>query len=83
MSTEHNKAQVRRFFEEAFIQGNGAVVDELFAPGCIYHLYADVVSDSAERARASRSGACRSIAILESCQVWIGCFALSTVFLDN
>ena len=32
MSTEQNKAVVRRFFEEAFGQGNLAVLDEIVAP---------------------------------------------------
>ena len=33
MSTEANKAIVRRIFEEAFGQGNLAVLDEIIAPG--------------------------------------------------
>lgn len=53
MSAEQNKAQVRRFFEEAFSQGNVAVVDEIFAPGCVYHLNSDVVIESADRAKAA------------------------------
>jgi steroid delta-isomerase-like uncharacterized protein len=32
MSTEANKAIIRRFFEEAFGQGNLAVLDEIVAP---------------------------------------------------
>ena len=32
MSTEANKAIIRRFFEEAFGQGNLAVLDEIIAP---------------------------------------------------
>jgi steroid delta-isomerase-like uncharacterized protein len=32
MSTESNKAIIRRFFEEAFNQGNLAVLDEIIAP---------------------------------------------------
>jgi hypothetical protein len=35
MSTEQNKAVVRRFFEEAFEQGNLAVVDEIIAPNSV------------------------------------------------
>jgi steroid delta-isomerase-like uncharacterized protein len=37
MSTEDNKATVRRYFEEVFNQGNLALVDELNAPNFIYH----------------------------------------------
>jgi steroid delta-isomerase-like uncharacterized protein len=33
MTTEHNKALVRRFFEEVFNQGRLELVDSLFAPG--------------------------------------------------
>ena len=32
MSTEANKAIVRRFYKEAFEQGNLAVLDEILAP---------------------------------------------------
>src|SRR6266511_2548852 len=35
MSTEANKAIVRRFFEEAFEQGNLAVLDEILAPNSV------------------------------------------------
>lgn len=35
MSTEQNKAVVRRFFEEVFEQGNLAVVDEIVAPNSV------------------------------------------------
>lgn len=34
---EENEAIVRRYFEEAFNQGNLAVIDELFAPGYVNH----------------------------------------------
>ena len=37
MSTEDNKAIVRRFFEEVQNQGNVAVVDELLAPNILLH----------------------------------------------
>ncbi|MEZ4662696.1 MAG: ester cyclase [Caldilineaceae bacterium] len=38
MSTEQNKAIMRRIPEEAFGQGNLAVVDEVFAPDYIPHV---------------------------------------------
>jgi steroid delta-isomerase-like uncharacterized protein len=37
MSTEQNKAIVLRFFEEAFNQGNFAVINELIASHFVYH----------------------------------------------
>ncbi len=37
MSTEENKATVRRYFEEVLNQGNLALVDELNAPNWVYH----------------------------------------------
>jgi steroid delta-isomerase-like uncharacterized protein len=37
MSTEDNKATVRRWIEEGGNQGNGAVFDELSAPNWVYH----------------------------------------------
>jgi steroid delta-isomerase-like uncharacterized protein len=37
MSTEDNKAIVRRFIEEGWNQGNVALFDELTAPNWIYH----------------------------------------------
>ncbi len=37
MSTEDNKALVRRLFEEVLNQGNFAVFDELYAPDFIFH----------------------------------------------
>ena len=37
MSTEDNKATVRRFTEEGMNQGNIAVFDELCAPNWVYH----------------------------------------------
>ncbi len=37
MSTEDNKALVRRHFEEVLNQGNFAVLDELYAPNFIFH----------------------------------------------
>ncbi len=37
MSTETNKANVRRAFEEVLNQGKVAVLDELLAPNFIYH----------------------------------------------
>ncbi len=37
MSTEDNKAIVRRFLEEVFNQGNVAAVDELLAPNILLH----------------------------------------------
>ena len=37
MSTEENKATVRRFTEEGWNQGNVAVFDELSAPNWVYH----------------------------------------------
>ena len=43
MSTEDNKAIVRRFFEEVHNQGNVAAVDELLAPNILLHF--DAPSD--------------------------------------
>ena len=37
MSTEENKATVRRLTEEGWNQGNVAVFDELTAPNWVYH----------------------------------------------
>ncbi len=37
MSTEDNKALVRRLIEEVWNQGNLAVFDELYAPNFIFH----------------------------------------------
>ncbi len=37
MSTDQNKALVRRFYEEVFSQGNLALIDELFAPNYRSH----------------------------------------------
>ncbi len=37
MSTEENKATVRRLIEEVWNQGNLAVFDELYAPNFIFH----------------------------------------------
>ncbi|NWJ46319.1 MAG: ester cyclase [Chloroflexi bacterium] len=37
MSTEQNKAAVRRFFLEAFSTGNVAILAELYAPGYVDH----------------------------------------------
>ena len=37
MSTEENKATVRRAIEEGWNQGHVAVFDELNAPNFIYH----------------------------------------------
>jgi predicted ester cyclase len=38
MSTEENKAIVRKVFEEVFNKGNVATVDQLFAPNFVVHL---------------------------------------------
>ena len=38
MSTEDNKAIVRRLIEEGFNQRNLAIFDELYAPDFVYHL---------------------------------------------
>jgi predicted SnoaL-like aldol condensation-catalyzing enzyme len=38
MSTEQNKAVVRRFIEEILSNQNAALVDELFAPDYVNHL---------------------------------------------
>ncbi len=38
MSTEQNKAVVRRFIEEILSNQNAALVDELFAPDYTNHL---------------------------------------------
>ena len=38
MSTEQNKAVVRRFIEEILTNQNAALVDELFAPDYVNHL---------------------------------------------
>ena len=37
MSTEENKAKVRRIIEEVWNRGNLAVVDELVAANCVCH----------------------------------------------
>ena len=37
MSTEHNKAMVRRYFEEVLNQGHLALAEELNAPNWVYH----------------------------------------------
>lgn len=37
MSTEDNKAIVRRYFEEFYVQGNSAVGDEIIAPDVVFH----------------------------------------------
>jgi steroid delta-isomerase-like uncharacterized protein len=37
MSTETNKAQFRRLYEEMFNKGDLAIVDDLVAPDCINH----------------------------------------------
>ncbi len=37
MSTEDNKALVRRFFAEIYNKGNVAAVDELVAPNIVGH----------------------------------------------
>ena len=37
MSTEENKALVRRFYEEVWNRGNVAAVDELIAPNLVHH----------------------------------------------
>src|SRR5690242_3590778 len=36
-TTEENKAQFRRTYEEMFNQGNLAIADELIAPDCLNH----------------------------------------------
>ena len=41
MSTEDNKAIVRRLFDEAWNQGNLDVVDELVAPDYVLHAYSE------------------------------------------
>jgi steroid delta-isomerase-like uncharacterized protein len=38
MSTEENKAQIRRIYEEVFNKGNLAVADELMAPNYVFHV---------------------------------------------
>lgn len=37
MSVEENKAMVRRIIEEAINKGNLAVIDDIMAPGYVYH----------------------------------------------
>ena len=37
MSTETNKAQFRRLYEEMFNKGDLAIVDDLVAPDCVNH----------------------------------------------
>ena len=39
MSQEENKTVVRRFWEEAVVQGNLAVIDTSFAQGVAVHFY--------------------------------------------
>ncbi|KCZ72771.1 SnoaL-like polyketide cyclase [Candidatus Methanoperedens nitroreducens] len=38
MSTEENKAIIRRFYEKFFNKGNLAIIDELFSPNYIHHV---------------------------------------------
>jgi predicted ester cyclase len=50
MSTEDNKALVRRYFEEVHNKGNAAAVDELLAPNILLHFDSpSAVPVSAER----------------------------------
>jgi steroid delta-isomerase-like uncharacterized protein len=42
MSTEKNKAAIRRFIEEAVNKGNLAVLDEIMAPDYVYHSFQEV-----------------------------------------
>jgi hypothetical protein len=37
MSTEQNKALIRRFYEEGWNEGNVDVVEEMFAPTYVLH----------------------------------------------
>ena len=41
-------ALAQRYFEEGWNQGDMAVIDELFAPDCVYYLNSDVVLQGAE-----------------------------------
>ena len=38
MTSEANKAVVRRLFDEVLNRGNLELVDELFAPECVHHI---------------------------------------------
>ena len=49
-------ALAQRYFEEAWNQGDMAVVDELFAPDCAYYLNSDVVLQGAERMKQAILG---------------------------
>ena len=48
MSTEENKAIVRRYYEEGWNQKNAAVRDELISPDLVYHSPLGSAGDKAE-----------------------------------
>jgi predicted SnoaL-like aldol condensation-catalyzing enzyme len=54
MSTENNKALVRRFYEEVWNKGNLTAVDELIAPNYVNHFDAPANVSVPERFQQGR-----------------------------
>ena len=61
MSTEENKAVVRRFMTEALARGDADVLDEPLAPGCNNPMTEASTAQASRRCRVAGSdaGACR------------------------